>query len=100
MSVSYQLVELRTPKACHLTCFVDRTGKPLGEWNRLWSRDSWIGWSKLPLFRFIVLSPLVPHEVSRSRINQQGQTCLCDVQRQCGRPRAIAYDSARGRSSG
>ena len=33
MSISYELVELRASKACHLTCLVNRTSELLGEWN-------------------------------------------------------------------
>ena len=69
MSISYQLVELRAPEACHLTCFVNRAGELLGEWNRLRPAGFPSGRSDLQLFYFVIPSSLVPHGFSCSQGN-------------------------------
>src|SRR5262249_49332527 len=64
LSVSHQFVEFRASEARHLTCFVNRTSKLLGEWNRLRPHGFRNGWNKLRLFYFVVLSSLAPHGFS------------------------------------
>src|SRR5262249_31998381 len=52
--------------------FVNRTSELLDEGDRSWPYDFWRRRSKLRLFRFVVFSPLVRHEVSCSQINSAG----------------------------
>ena len=96
MPFPYQLVKLRASQAGRFACFINRTGEPLGEWNRLWFSGFRSGKSRLRLFSSATLSSL--HKLSCSQKTRPGESWLCVEQRQCEHLRAAAYGSARQRA--